>query len=168
MDLRRLRNGDWIALGGAVALIVGLLLPWYDTGEETLNAWQELSVIDVVLFACALFGLAQWFFTVQQPTPAVPLAIAGLGAWAGVVAVVLTLVRVIDAPAGGLGVEYGAFVSLAASAALFTGAWRALGDERIRMPDGRWSRPAGGEVGAGVEVKTLPPPRPDAGASESS
>jgi hypothetical protein len=168
MDLRKLRNGDWIALVSGVVLVVALFLPWYGAGGETVSGWQELSIIDVVLAVCALFGIAQWFFTAQQPTPAVPLAVAGLGAWAGVVAVILTLIRVIDSPADGLGVEYGAFVALAASAGLFTGAWRSLGDERIRMPDGRWSRPAEGEVGAGVEVKTLPPPRPDSGASESS
>jgi hypothetical protein len=95
-----------------------------------------------------------------------PLAIAGLGAWTGVVAVILLLIRVVDAPADGLGLEYGVFVALAAAAGLFIGAWRALGDERIRMPDGRWSRPAEGEIGAGVEVKTLRPPRVDAGTSE--
>src|SRR4051794_37648040 len=200
MDLRNARNGDWIALASGVALIVALFLPWYDTGEETLNAWQELTVIDFILLGCALFGVAQFFFTVQQATPAMPLAVAGLGAWTGVLAVALTLIRVVDAPADGLEVQFGAFIALAASAGggarprrppraagppadglevqfgafialaasagLFTGAWRALGDERIRMPDGRWSRPAAGEIGAGVEVKTLRPPRADTGNSE--
>jgi hypothetical protein len=166
MDLRRARNGDWIALAGAVVLVVALFLPWYDDGEQTLNAWQELTVIDVVLLGCAMFGVAQCFFTVQQPTPAVPLAIAGLASSAGIVAVLLTLIRVIDDPAAGLSVEYGAFVALGASVALLVGAWRSMGDERIRLPDGRWSRPTGGEIGAGVEVKTLRPPRVDTGASE--
>src|SRR5215208_1568829 len=83
MDLRKSRNGDWIALASGVALIVALFLPWYDTGEETLSAWQELTVIDFILLGCALFGVAQWFFTVQQATPAMPLAVAGLGAWVG-------------------------------------------------------------------------------------
>jgi hypothetical protein len=166
MDLRKARNGDWIALASGAVLIVALFLPWYDTGEATLSAWQELTVIDFVLFGCALFGVAQWFFTVQQATPAMPLAVAGLGAWLGVLAIVLTLLRIVDAPADGLAVEFGAYLALASSVGLFTGAWRALGDERIRMPDGRWSRPAEGEIGAGVEVKTLRPPRADTGNSE--
>jgi hypothetical protein len=166
MDLRKVRNGDWIALVSGVALIVSLFLPWYGAGGETVSGWAELSVIDVILFLCALFGVAQWFFVAQQSTPAFPLAIAGLGAWAGVTAILLTLIRLVDAPADGLGVEYGVFVALAASVGLFTGAWRHLGDERIRMPDGRWSRPAGGDIGAGVEVKTLRPPRADTGTSE--
>ena len=166
MDLRKERNGDWIALASGVVLVVALFLPWYDTGEQTFSAWQELTVIDVILLVCALFGIAQWFFTAQQATPAMPLAIAGLGAWIGVLATILTLVRIVDVPADGLALEFGAFVALAASVGLFTGAWRALGDERIRMPDGRWSRPAEGEIGAGVEVKTLRPPRTDTGTSE--
>ena len=166
VDLRKARNGDWIALVGGVVLIVALFLPWYGQGGETLSGWQELSIIDVLLCLCALFGVAQWFFITQQPTPALPLAVAGLTAWAGVVATILALVRVIDAPADGLGLEYGAFVALGAAVGLFTGAWRSLGDERIRMPDGRWSRPAGGDLGAGVEVKSLRPPRAGTGSSE--
>jgi ABC-type xylose transport system permease subunit len=166
MDLRKERNGDWIALTAGVLLVIALFLPWYDAGEQTLSGWEELSIIDVLLLVCALIGIAQWFFTAQQPTPALPLAVAGMGAWAGVVAIVLTLIRVIDAPADGLELEFGIFVALIASIGLFVGAWRALGDERIRMPDGRWSRPADGEIGAGVEVKTLRPPRADTGTSE--
>jgi hypothetical protein len=98
----------------------------------------------------------------------VPLAVAGIGVWAALLAVLLTVVRWIDVPSAGLGVEYGVYVALLSSITLFAGAWRGLGDERIRMPDGRWSHPAGGEIGAGVEVKTLPPPRPGTSAAESS
>jgi hypothetical protein len=97
----------------------------------------------------------------------VPLAVAGMGAWAAVVAIILVLIRMVDVPADGLGLEYGVPVALLAAIGLFTGAWRSLGDERIRMPDGRWSRPAEGEIGAGVEVKTLPPPRPEASTADS-
>jgi hypothetical protein len=168
MDLRKLRNGDWIALASGIVLIVSLFLPWYSQGGQTISGWEELTVIDFVLAITALFGVAQWFFTAQQPTPAVPLAIAGLGAWAALVAVVLVLIRVVDSPADGLGLQYATFVALGAALGLFTGAWRSLGDERIRMPDGGWSRPAEGEIGAGVEVKTLQPPRPESGAAESS
>jgi hypothetical protein len=168
MDLRKVRNGDWIALVSGIVLIVALFLPWYSAGGETASGWQALTVIDVVLAIAALFGVAQWFFTAQQPTPAVPLAVAGLSAWVAIVAVILTLIRVVDSPADGLGLEYGTFVALAATAGLFTGAWRSLGDERIRMPDGSWSEPAHGEIGAGVEVKTLPPPGAGPGAAEPS
>lgn len=168
MDLRKLRNGDWIALVSGVALIVALFLPWYGSGGESVSGWSALTVIDLVLVACALFGIAQWFFTAQQSTPAFPLAIAGLGAWVGVLAVILVVIRLIDAPAAGLGLEHGIFVALAAALGLFTGAWRSLGDERIRTPDGRWSKPAHGDIGAGVEVKTLQAPRSGSGAAEPS
>ena len=168
MDLRKLRNGDWIALASGIALIAALFLPWYGAGGETASGWGSLTVIDVILALCALFGIAQWFFTVQQPTPAVPLSVAGLGVWAALLATILTLIRIVDAPADGLGLEPGILVALAASLGLLTGAWRSLGDERMRMPDGRWSEPAHGEVGAGVEVTTLPPPRVGAGAAGKS
>jgi hypothetical protein len=167
MDLRKLRNGDWIALLGGAGLIASLFLPWYATDGETLSGWAALTVIDVFLCACALFGVAQWFFTAQQPAPAVPLAIAGLGAWAALLATILTLIRIVDAPADGLGLEYGPLVALVASLGLLTGAWRSLGDERIRLPDGRWSQPAGGDIAADVEVATLPASRAE-GAGNGS
>lgn len=168
MDLRKLRNGDWIALASGVALIVALFLPWYGAGGDTVSGWASLSAIDVALLVCALFGPALWFFTAQQPTPAVPLAVAGMGAWASLLAAILVLMRIVDVPADGLGLEFGVFVALAAAAGLFVGTWRSLGDERIRMPDGRWSQASHGELGAGVEVTTLPPPRAETGASGNS
>jgi hypothetical protein len=168
MDLRKVRNGEWIALAAGILLIVSLFLPWYGQGGETVSGWTALTVIHVFLLICGLFGPAIWFFTAQQPTPAVPLAAAGLGAWASVVAIILSLVRIVDVPADGLGVEYGAFVALAASVMLFVGAWRSLGDERIRRADGSWSHPSEGEIGAGVEVATLPPPRAETGTSGNS
>ncbi len=168
MDLRKVRNGEWIALASGIALIVALFLPWYGAGGDTASGWSALSVFDVVLLICALFGPAIWFFTAQQPTPAVPLAAAGLGAWAAVVATILILIRMVDAPADGLALEFGIFVALLAAVSLFIGAWRSLGDERTRNPDGGWSEPSDGELGAGVEVTTLPPPRAQTGASGTS
>jgi len=168
MDLRKLRNGEWIALLAGIALIVALFLPWYGAEGETVSGWASLTVFDIVLVVCALFGPAVWFFTAQQPAPPVPLAAAGLGAWASVLAILLTLIRIVDAPADGFGVEYGAFIALAASGVLFVGVWRSLGDERIRREDGSWSHPSDGEIGAGVEVSTLPPPRAETGTSGNS
>ena len=168
MDLRKPRNGEWIALASGIALIVALFLPWYGADGDSMSGWASLSVFDLVLCACALLGIAQWFFTVQQPTPAVPLAVAGLGVWIGAIATILVLIRIVDVPADGLGLQLGVFVALAATIGLAVGAWRGLGDERLRRPDGSWSRPSHGEVGAGVDVKTLPPPRAGAGASGNS
>lgn len=164
MDLREERSAEWMTLASGIVVIVALFLPWYGAAGETASGWSALTVIDVVLAVCASFGIALWFLMAQQPTPAVPLAVAGLGAWLGLVAIVLCLIRVVDSPADGLGLEYGTFVALAGSVGLAVGMWRSLGDERLRMGDGRWSDPAHGDIGAGVEVRTLPPPR----APESS
>ncbi|MEA2481652.1 MAG: hypothetical protein QOJ07_3574 [Thermoleophilaceae bacterium] len=164
MGLHKVRSGEVIAAVGGVALIVALFLPWYGSGGRTADGWESLTVIDGILLFCALFGIALLVLIIQQRTPALPLAVAGLGAWLGLLAVALVLFRVAFTPGDGVSREWGLFVALAAAATLFSGAWRSLGDERIRMPDGRWSSPAHGEIGAGVQVSTLPPP--EAGAAE--
>ena len=44
MDLRRLRFGEWLAVAGGVALIVSLLLPWYDGPTEPLTGYEALTM----------------------------------------------------------------------------------------------------------------------------
>ena len=95
MNLTKVRNGEWIAALGGVALIVSLFLPWYgsDGTSATVDAWEAFGIVHVILLVCGLFGPLLLVFHIQQKTAAVPLAIAGLGAWMGILAIALVLLR---------------------------------------------------------------------------
>jgi hypothetical protein len=161
MSVRKVRNGEVIAGIAGVVLFVSLFLPWYSVEAASANGWESLAIVDVLLTLCAAFGLALLVLVAQQATPAMPLAIGGLGVWAGLLAIVLTLIRVIFPPEDGLTREWGLWLALAAAITLFVGCWRSIGDERFRQPDGSWSEPSHGELGAGVEVTPLRPPDPE-------
>ena len=161
MNLREVRNGEWIAGAAGAALIAALFLPWYgaDGTSATINAWQSFSVLDVILLVCGVFGVLLLLAEIQQRTSAVPLAIGGLGTWLGLIATALVLFRGLAFPPGeGTTREWGVYVALVASATLFAGFWRSIGDERIRLRDGRWSRPSGGVVADEVELKSIGTP----------
>jgi hypothetical protein len=150
--VRKVRNGEWIAALGGVVLIASLFMPWYDG----VDAWQAFSVLHVILMVCGLFGPLLLVLQIQQKTAAVPLATAGLGAWAGVLAIALVLVRGLAFPPAD-DRQWGIVVALVASVVLFTGVWRSLGDERIRLRDGRWSKHTGGALPDTIEVQSAGP-----------
>ena len=54
----RLRDGEWIAGAGGVALLAAMFLHWYGAGPFELTAWQAFDVLDVVLALLALVPLA--------------------------------------------------------------------------------------------------------------
>jgi hypothetical protein len=148
----KVRNGEVIAAVGGIALIVSLFLPWYDG----VDAWQAFDVVHVILMVCGLFGPLLLVLQIQQKTAAVPLAIAGLGAWAGLLAIAIVLLRGLAFPPVD-DRQWGIAVALIASIVLFVGVWRSLGDERVRLK-GRWSTHTGGVVPDSVEVKSVSPP----------
>ena len=132
MDLRRLRAGEWIAAAGGIALIISLLLPWYEGPTETLTGYQALSVIDILLTLIALLGIALAVLQVTQDTPAKPVAAGILTIVFGALGVLLVLFRLIDSPSDGLDVRAGAWLGLVAAIALTAGGWRSIAAEYVR------------------------------------
>jgi uncharacterized membrane protein len=132
VDLRRLRAGEWIAVAGGIALIVSLLLPWYDAPTESLTGYEALTIVDVLLTLIALVGVALGVLQATQDTPAKPVAFGVLSVVFGVLAVLLVLFRLIDSPAAGLAVRAGAWVGLVAAIAVVVGGWRSLAAEYVR------------------------------------
>ena len=133
MDLRRLRAGEWLAAAGGVALIASLLvLPWY--GEA--SGFEAFAVIDVLLALIAVVAIALGILQATQDGPAKPVAAGVLSVPLGFLGVLLVLYRLLDQPGAG-SVQAGAFVGLAATVAIAVGAWRSIGDERVRgLPPG--------------------------------
>ncbi len=142
MDLRRLRAGEWLAAAGGVALIVGLLLPWYDIGGvdpgqdvryPEANAFEATSIIAVLLAAIAVLAISLAVLQATQDRPAKPVAAGVLTVTFGSIGVLGVLFRIVDKP-GREFVELraGAWLALAAALAIVAGAWRSVASEYVR------------------------------------
>jgi len=137
--MKRVRTGELVAAGGAVVLLVAMFLEWYGAagGGEGLTAWDAFSVTDVVLALVVLAGLALLAFQIVGRGPALPVAIGVVTASLAFVALLLVLYRILNQPGSNdaVDVRLGAWLGLAATAAVWWGAWKALSDERPRPAD---------------------------------
>jgi len=155
MDLRRLRAGEWIAAASGAALLVSLFLPWY--GSPDLTAWEALSAIDVLLAFVAAAGVLLALVTATQRVPAVSIALSALVTLAGLVGIVLVLMRTLDVPDGAGGREWALWLGLAGAAGIVVGAVLAMRDERLSKP-GRHTDATGRPVSSPSEIERLPAP----------
>jgi glycerol-3-phosphate acyltransferase PlsY len=135
--MRRLRDGEWIAGAGAVALLASLFLHWYGFsggrgGEAT--AWQALALLDVFLALLALVPLALVYLQATRESPSLPVVLSVFTLLAGLLATLLILYRMVAPPGPDdlVGLEAGAFLGLAAAVVVTAGGWRSLRAEPIR------------------------------------
>jgi hypothetical protein len=127
--MRRLRDGEWLAGGGAVALLASLFLDWYGTG----SAWQAFAVVDVVVAALALVPIALVALQATRRSPALPVAFSVFTVLAGALATLLIAVRILDPPGSEAPSEVhrGAWLALVAAVVVTVGGWRSMRVERI-------------------------------------
>jgi hypothetical protein len=179
-DVSRLRRSDWIAGGGAVALLVFMFLfSWYggsykgvvslggsvsSTGWETFtnSRWIWLITIIVAIGAVVLVAGQRKLDLPVQPS----VVIAGLGA----LSTLLILYRIIHHPSGSAsfagasfsyGIKIGIWLGLIAAAAITYGGYSMMGGEGISLPGigHQLAHSGGGEA--------PPPPPPPAPATPS-
>ena len=126
--MRRLRAGEWIALAGAIALIASLFLHWYGTegGGAEVTAWQAFGILDVVLVLLALVAVALFATQATRSSPAIPVFFSVMTIVAGLLAVLLILLRIVFQPGPNalVSVEPGAWLGLAAAVLVLAGGWR--------------------------------------------
>ncbi|MFN2615810.1 MAG: hypothetical protein ABR581_01665 [Thermoleophilaceae bacterium] len=160
MDFRRLRAGELIAAAGGLALFVSLFLPWYrltPSPSKGLDrtAWEALAVNDVILALVALAALSLLLVTAVQETSAVPIAMASLVTIAGLVGLLLVLVRVAWLPDLADQRAWGLWLGLAGALAIVGGGLIAMRDERL-SPAGRSTDASGRPVPPPPEVEAQP------------
>jgi len=157
MDTSRLTPADMIAGVGGIVLLISLFLPWYGASAEgvdlsvTVSAWESLSLIDIILFLCAVAAIAVVAARAAAALPPdIPAGVVLLAA--GALALLLCLFRLIAIPDSGdvpdsvdLSREIGVFLAVLASAAVAYAGWRANAE-----------RPAG--PGRATAEPTAPPP----------
>jgi multidrug transporter EmrE-like cation transporter len=142
--LRQLRGGELTVLLGVAAVVVSLLLPWYEGSTRgTLNAWDTFGPALVLLIVAACAGLAVIASAVTERSIALAVAAAVWTVALGLVGLIAALVRLLERPHHASALCAGAWVALAGALAILAGAWLALRDERTSV-----YRPAD------------PPPRP--------
>jgi hypothetical protein len=133
----RLRDGDVLAGAAGIALLASLFLDWYapavvfgalDRIDFGASGWEAFSVLDVVLALLALVPLALVATQATRDSPALPVAFSVFALLAGLLAALLILYRILNQPGpnDAVEVEPGAWVGLAAAAALTAGGWRSL------------------------------------------
>jgi hypothetical protein len=150
MNLRRLRPAEWLLATAAIALLADLFAPWFQIGRGSLlvvfgnavgrrfSAWQAFDVVDVALAACALVGLVAVVLQATQRSPALPIVASVAATWAGLIATVLVVIKLIDPPsldAGSASFDvlelcWGAWVGLGAALGLAGGGWWAMRDDK--------------------------------------
>jgi hypothetical protein len=149
----RLRDGEWIAGAGGVALLAALFLHWYGVSLEPLDqalppgtigvldifqgaeatAWQAFDVLDVVLALLALVPLGLVFTQATRRSPSIPVAFSVLTTLAGGLAALLILYRIVNQPGPNdlVTVEAGAWLGLLAALVIAGGGWRSMRVEPI-------------------------------------
>jgi hypothetical protein len=174
VDLRRVRTWEWFTGAAGLVLLIALFLPWYGVdiragaavsffgGSRTANAFEALTIIDVILLLTALLAIALPIVTAAQRTIAVPQTLATFVVWLGLIAMILAVIRLLFPPGadslggaigfegaflrrslGGAGAsfddvfsttrEIGAWIGTFAAVAIFAGGWRSMRDGRFPL-----------------------------------
>jgi hypothetical protein len=129
----RLRDGEWIAGAGGVALLAAMFLHWYGAGPFEVTAWQAFGVLDVVLALLALVPFGLVFTQATRPGPSIPVAFSVFTMLAGGLAALLILYRIVNQPGPNdlVEVQAGAWLGLVAAGVIAAGGWRSLRVEPI-------------------------------------
>jgi hypothetical protein len=137
MNVQRLRPGEWIALFGAVALLASMFVEWYSHAPNeasAANAWRAFTVTDVVLLVVAIAAILLAVLQATRRAPALPVAAGVLTTLVGMAGTLLVTARIVNTPGPNFDIELeaGAWVGLAAVAAIAVGGWLSIRDEHTR------------------------------------
>ena len=143
--LERLRGGEWLAVLGAVVLLVSLLvLHWYEPSTHvgpqpantlvlqapptgSLSGWRAIPTLRWFVLVTVLIGLVLAVAQATAPGPALPATFDLLGM---LVAGLTTLLLLIRLATTGAPLRFGAVLGLLAAGAVTLGAFRALRREQ--------------------------------------
>lgn len=148
MDPARLRPPELLVLFNSVALVVALFSRWYTfdaSGEEmrelsaagfpdSLSGWSALGGLDIALVLLAFGGLSIVLAFLLTNTPAIEIPACVFTMIIGFVAVIWTLVRVVNPPGPNLDPAAGAYVGLGAAVLITAGAIWSNRSEAVPAP----------------------------------
>jgi hypothetical protein len=152
---RRIEAGPILLLLGALLLLVGLFLDWYD---DAVNAWEAFEALDLLLAVVALALLAA---AIGLISPDVAVVDRRWIPWLALLALAVVVSQLLDPPPAVEGDEreLGAWLSLAGTVLLALGALLTFGRIHFRVDfEGRDPRRR-------VEVVDAPPATPATAAT---
>jgi drug/metabolite transporter (DMT)-like permease len=135
MSLKRLRGGELLATAGAVCVILSLLEPWYASPIGNLDAWDTFGPAVVLILAALCAALTMVVAALGERSTALPVSTAVWCVLVGLLGLVSAIVRVLERPDRASGLCIGAWLALAGTVAILTGAWQTLRDERPSQYD---------------------------------
>ncbi len=129
MDFSKMSNADKIIGVGAIAAVIGCLLPWYSVSAflvsvsiNGLHGWGVLAFIAAILSLVAI-ALPM----MGQKLPQLPVSESALQMILGAVVAGGTLIQILST--GFTGVSIGVFVVIAGGAAIIFGGWQKQGSK---------------------------------------
>jgi uncharacterized protein DUF2510 len=172
-DANRLKFGDMIAGGSAIALFIFMLFPWYKASFEGFgtkksdgfNAWSALGGGDLLLLLLILIVLGAVVARAVGADAQVPVPLGPVILGAGALAALYILYRIIDLPgdigaandainaiSGGhagfdIGRSFGIFLSFIAALGMAAGGFLSLRERGEAIPG--VGGPLGGGAGGG-------------------
>jgi len=147
MDLNRLTQGEKIAGGSGIALIlIMFIFKWFGLKagvggfafEGSRNAWGSYGFIDIVLFITVVAAVGLAALKASDADVGLPVAASAVVAGLGVLSVVLIIISIISPPdfgadLSGTGIDHtrkiGVWLGLIAAIGVAYGGWRAMQEE---------------------------------------
>jgi hypothetical protein len=183
MDFSRLRTGEKIAAGSAVALFIFMFFSWYgvDVGpissalldragvDTTVTAWVAFDLLDLFLLLTIVVAIGLAVLTATGRSVALPVAASVITAVLGALATLFVAYRILNQPGPNdvITVKIGAWLGLLACAGIAVGGYLAMRDEGTTFDDAIASareaipvRPAPGTDGSSEGSSVPPPPAP--------
>ena len=114
MDVGRVRLFDWVTGAAGLVLFIALLMPWYESNETTVSAWQSFMWSDIWLFLTSLVAISMPIAATYKDTPGLKQKRTWIVVAMAVIALFLAIYRVAEPPA---------FDAVAAPVARLGGAW---------------------------------------------
>jgi hypothetical protein len=134
--MSRLRPGEWLAVPGAVALLVLLFVSWFD-GRI---GWTSLGWLMIALLVLCMAGAAWIAVTTVDGVLTRIMPALVITTTVSALSLVILVLRVLAFPPGDA--EVAAYLGILATAAIFAGAGVALADERTEAPESAYTPPA--------------------------
>jgi len=138
-------------------MLVALFLPWYSAGGQSVSAWEAMALDDVILAITALLAIGAAVIVGIPRLLSVSVATTSLAILPAVLGLLLTIYRLVSpAPEVDVSLEVGAWLGLAATAAIAYGAWTGANDEGPARRRARAEERAAQEALARAELLKLP------------